>query len=89
MGKPRRKSGWRQTSPDPSVIGPRLREFGFIGSNADPISVRASFDIEGRPRRVHARYPDGWTCTLNLSTDRSYTISQSLRTRVTGKAVPA
>jgi hypothetical protein len=89
VGKPRRKSGWRQTQPDPAVIGPRLREFGFIGSETNPISVRASFDAEGRPRRVHARYADGWTCTLHLSTDRSYSISQSLRMRVTGKAVLA
>jgi hypothetical protein len=89
VGKPRRKSGWRQTQPDPATVGPLLRKAGFIGSESDPISVRASFDDEGRPRRVHARYAEGWTCCMHLALDGSYSLSQSVRMRVTGKAVPA
>jgi len=89
VGRPRRKAGWRQTAPDPATIGPLLRKAGFVGSEVDPISVRASFDDEGRPRRVHARYPEGWTCVMHLAIDGSYSLSQSIRMRVTGKRVPA
>ncbi len=85
MARPRRRSGWRTTQPDPAAIGPMLRDAGFVGSAADPVTVRASFDAQGRPRRIHARYPDGWTCVLHLSLDRSYSISQCLRLRVANR----
>lgn len=89
MARPRRKSGWRTTQPDPAVIGPMLRQAGFVGSEADPIAVRASFDDEERPRRIHARYADGWTCVMHLSLDRSYTLSQCLRMRVSARKASA
>lgn len=75
---------WRTTQPDPAIIGPLLRDAGFRGSDADPTSCRASFDADGRPRRLHARYAEGWTCTMHLSADGSYSLSQSIRTRVYG-----
>jgi hypothetical protein len=85
-----RRRGWRTTSPDPAGIGPMLRHAGFVGPDSDPTSVRVSFDADGRPRRVHARYADGWTCTMHLCADGSYSLSQSLRVRVSGaKVVPA
>jgi hypothetical protein len=62
-----------------------LRELGFVGTESDPTSVRASFDADGRPRRVHAHYADGWSCTLQLSIDGSFSLSQSVRMRVTGR----
>lgn len=87
MRQPRRRSGWRQTQPDPAKVGPLLRDAGFIGSEADPISVRASFDRDDRLRRVHARYAAGWTCVLHMTADGSYSLSQSLRLRATGRGV--
>lgn len=83
----RGKGGWRHTTPDPATIGPMLRKAGFVASDVDPVRVSASFDHDGRPRRIHARYPDGWTCLLNLSLDGSYTLSQSLRMRIVGRQV--
>lgn len=84
MARARCKAGWRTTSPDPATIAPTLREFGFVGSKADPVEVRASFDDHGRPRRIHARYADGWTCTVHLSLDKTYSLSQCHRMRVAG-----
>lgn len=86
MRQSRRRSGWRATQPDPADVAPLLREAGFIGSKADPISCQASFDVAGRPRRVHARYADGWSCTLHLAADGSHTLSQCLRIRIVDKA---
>lgn len=87
MARARRRSGWRMTSPDPAKIGPILREAGFIGSEADPIAVRASFDDAGRPRRIHAQYADGWTCVMHMSLDGSHSLSQCLRMHVAGGKV--
>ncbi len=80
------RRGWRTIDAEPAKIGPMLRQAGFIGSERDPTSVRGSYDADGRPRRVHARYADGWTCTMHLAADGSYTLSQSLRMRVSGRA---
>ncbi len=77
------RRGWRTTQPDPAAVGPMLREFGFIGCEVDPIRIRASWDDEGRPRRIHAHYAGGWTCTMNMAADGSYTMSQALRLRIT------
>ncbi|HEX8485712.1 hypothetical protein [Sphingomonas sp.] len=88
MARSHARRGWRSTQPDPALIGPMLRQAGFIGSDSDPTSVRASFDADGRPRRIHARYAEGWTCAMHLSIDGSYSLSQSIRMRVSGR-VPA
>lgn len=85
MRSPRRKRGWRTTAPDPVTIGPLLRQAGFVGSDADPVSVSASFDADDRPRRVHARYADGWTCTMHLARDGAFSLTQSIRMRVSGR----
>ncbi len=77
----RRPAGRLTSRPDPATIGPLLREAGFVGSEADPVECRASFDADGTPRRVFARYPDGWTCTMVLSRG-SYSLTQSISVRV-------
>lgn len=77
----RRASNRLTTRPDPATIGPLLREAGFVGSTADPVECRASFDQDGTPRRVFARYPDGWTCTMVLSRG-AYSLTQSISMRV-------
>jgi len=77
----RRTRGWRTVGQDPAKVGPLLREAGFRGSEADPVDVRASYDADGRPRRIHARYADGWSCVMHLAADRSYSLSQTYRTR--------
>lgn len=70
-------------------MGQLLRDCGFLGVDADPMRVRASFDADGRPRRVHAHYAGGWSCVLTLYVDGTYALSQSLRIRITDRMVPA
>ena len=76
------RKGWRTIDTDPALAAELLREAGFIGTDAAPVNVRASFDAGKRLRRVHARFPGGWTAVLHLSRDGSSTLSQSLRVRV-------
>lgn len=85
MRRTRRKRGWRVIQPDPAKIGPLLRDAGFVGSDADPIRVSASFDQDERPRRIHAYYDSGWSCVMHLSADGSYSLSQSIRMRTHGR----
>jgi hypothetical protein len=60
-------------------MGPLLRQCGFIGDDADPLEVKAHFDRAGRPRRIHATYPNGWRATLNLRADKTYSLSQAIK----------
>jgi hypothetical protein len=66
-----------------------LREFGFIGCDTDPVRLTASWDGAGRPRRIHAHYAGGWTCTVNMGADGTYTLSQALRFRITSRKATA
>jgi hypothetical protein len=77
----RRKPAWRTITPDPAKVGPLLREAGFLGSEGDPVECRASFDGSDRPRRIHARYADGWRCTMTFRADGSYSLSQAITLR--------
>lgn len=83
------RRGWRTTHPDPAVIGPLLRDYGFIGCETDPVRLSASWDDAGRPRRIHAHYAGGWSCTMNMAADGTYTLSQALRVRITSRKVMA
>lgn len=85
MRRARRPLGWRQTRPDPAKVGPLLRQAGFRASEDDPIYVRASFDGGENPRRIHARYANGWTCLMHLSIDGSFSLSQSFRVQFSGR----
>lgn len=78
----RRDAGSLHTSPDPAQIGPLLREAGFLGSEDDPVSCRATFDASGKPKRVSARYADGWSCAMRLHRDGSFSLVQSFSIRV-------
>ncbi|QPT09702.1 hypothetical protein [Sphingomonas paucimobilis] len=89
MAKKTRRPRWRTIRPDPAQIGPILRELGFVGPEGDPCRVTASHDDTGRWRRIHAHYPDGWTCVVNLRADGSYSMSQSLRLQVAGRPAAA
>lgn len=66
------------TSPEPAIIGELLRNAGFTGCQSDPLTCRATFDLEGNARRVKARYPGGWNCRLTLHRDGTYSLTQSL-----------
>ncbi|QPT09863.1 hypothetical protein [Sphingomonas paucimobilis] len=88
MARQARRPRWRTIRPDPAQIGPILRELGFVGAAADPCRVSASHDDTGRWRRIHAHYPDGWSCVVNLRADGSYSMSQSLRMQVRGGRKP-
>lgn len=81
----RRSAPTFTTSPAPAVIGALLRDAGFLGCQADPITCRATFDAEGKPRRVKARYPGGWNCRLTLHRDGTYSLTQSLTVTLRGK----
>ncbi len=82
----RRATGRLHSMPDPAKFGPLLREAGFIGTKEDPIECRAWFDPDGTPRRVFARYPGGWTCTVTLRADGTVSsFTQGVSLRVTGK----
>lgn len=78
-------AGISTTMTEVGPIGAMLREMGFVGTDADPVSVRASFAPDGRPRSVKARYPGGWCCRLTLHKAGTYSMTQSISMTVGGR----
>lgn len=78
----RGNSAWRKitfTSDDLSKVGELLRETSVIAGEGDPISAHGHYDTQGRPRRIHARYANGWRATLVMRLDGTYSISQAIK----------
>lgn len=84
----RRQSRSIRTVEDPAKIGPLLRQAGFVGVESDPVTCSARFDHTGRPVSVRATYADGWSCTMRLHKDGSYSLSYSVSLTVRSKAKP-
>lgn len=84
MARAQARRGRRTVKADLGKIGALLRDAGFVGTEIDPAGVTATRDAGGDVRRVHARYPGGWSCTLLRSRDGSYSLSQCWRIRVAG-----
>lgn len=61
------------------VIAEQLRECGSLGGEGDPVAAHAHFDRQGRLRRIHATYENGWRATLVLRIDGSYSLSQAIK----------
>jgi len=78
------KRGWRRSEADPAKVGPILRMAGTIPSDGDPVDAWAHFDRQGRPRRIHARYADGWRATLSFRLDGTCSLSLALKLRIEG-----
>lgn len=86
----RRMSPRRTFAADPLIFGPKLRAAGFVACDEEPIECRASVDATGGLWRVHARYPNGWRCTLLLRKNGAWSLSQTLSQtiRLTTKPTP-
>jgi hypothetical protein len=79
--------GWRRIQGEPERIGPLLRECGVLASDADPVECWWHRDQQGRARRIHARYADGWRVTVTLHLGGGFKLSQALT--LTSKPVSA
>lgn len=78
----KRKGGWRRvdvTADNMPMVAEKLREAGSVGGEGQPTAAHAHFDRQGRLRRIHATYANGWRATLTLRTDGSYSLSQALK----------
>ncbi|MDT7533745.1 hypothetical protein OVY48_09945 [Sphingobium sp. SA2] len=58
-----------------------LSQAGVRASAGEPHSVVGYYDPAGEPRRVVARYADGWRADLRFHVDGTYSLTQSLRMR--------
>jgi len=81
---PRRRGlrGWRRvdvTADNMAMVGEKLRECGSMGGDGDPVAAHAFYDNQGRLRRLHATYGNGWRATLVIRTDGSFSLSQAIK----------
>lgn len=78
----KRGGGWRRvdvTADNMPMVAEKLRDAGSVGGDGAPTAAHAHFDRQGRLRRIHATYANGWRATLTLRTDGSYSLSQALK----------
>jgi hypothetical protein len=68
----------------PANAMPLLREAGVISRDHDADTVMAWLSPSGEPRRIIARFPDGWRADIRIRVDGSFTMTQSLKLRVEG-----
>ena len=73
------RSGWRRREIGLAEAGKLMRAAGFAISSADPVSAHAHYDGQGRVRRAHATYEDGWRTTLQLRLDGTSSLSMAIR----------
>ena len=74
--------GWfKSIVPDADMakVGALLRDAGPIAGDGDPTHAHAHYDPQGRVRRVHATYANGWRATLVLRVDGSFSLSQAIK----------
>lgn len=81
---PRRRGlrGWRRVDYAAEMIalvGEQLRECGSLGGDGDPVAAHGFYDNQGRLRRLHATYANGWRATLVVRTDGSWSLSQAIK----------
>ena len=80
--KQRKRRGLRKVQLVPARAIPLLREAGVVLPDGEPEIVYGYLDQSGAPRRVIARYPDGWRADLRIRIDGSFSLTQSLKIRV-------
>jgi hypothetical protein len=68
----------------PANAMPLLLEAGVISRDQDAETVMAWLTASGQPRRIIARFPDGWRADIRIRVDGSFTMTQSLKLRVEG-----
>jgi hypothetical protein len=73
------RGGWRRREIELAKAGELMRAAGFLMSPADPVSAHAHYDYQGRVRRAHATYEDGWRATLQLRLDGTSSLSMAIR----------
>ncbi|MFZ5746351.1 MAG: hypothetical protein ACOY45_01695 [Pseudomonadota bacterium] len=85
---PRARTGsaWHRVALPVDRAGAVLRSAGFCLSNDDPVEAYGHCDRQGRWRRVHARYADGWRATLVFRLDGSGSLSYSIKMAVRGSS---
>lgn len=84
MSRPQRKKrGLRKVQLVPARAIPLLKEAGVVLPDGEPEIVYGYLDHQGGPRRIIARYPDGWRADLRIRVDGSFSLTQSLKIRVT------
>lgn len=81
-----KKRGWVRITPLPAEAAALFRDAGFAGYPADPERCHGFRDRQGRPRRLHAVYPNGWRATLVFHLDGSASLSQTWKVRLPGGA---
>ncbi|EQB31974.1 hypothetical protein [Sphingobium ummariense] len=80
--KKRGLRSWRRVDVTPDnmeMVGAKLRECGTMGGEGEPVQAHAHFDRQGRLRRIHAAYENGWRVTINIRLDGSYSLSQAIK----------
>lgn len=82
----RKRGGLRKVQLVPENALPLLREAGVLVPDGTPESVVGYLDRSGQPRRIIARFPDGWRADLRIRADGSFSLCQSLKLRVEGPA---
>jgi len=63
----------------PANAMPLLREAGVISQDRDADTVMAWLSPSGEPRRIVARFPDGWRADIRIRVDGSFSMTQSLK----------
>lgn len=69
----------------PANAMPLLREAGVISQEHDADTVMAWLSPSGEPRRIIARFPDGWRADIRIHIDGSFTMTQSLKLQMAGE----
>lgn len=82
----RKPSGLRKLSLVPENALPLLLEAGFRAAEGAPETAHGFMDRDGRPRRIVARWANGWRADLRFHVDGSYSLTQCIAFRVKGPA---
>lgn len=88
----RGNAGWRKVDVTAELmphVAEQLRNAGSLGGEGIPVAAHAHFDRQGRLRRIHATYENGWRATLVLRLDGSYSLSQAIKLVTQAKGEPA
>ncbi|NML88361.1 hypothetical protein HHL26_04680 [Sphingobium sp. TB-6] len=83
MPKQRKRRGLRKVQLVPARALPLLKEAGVMLPDGEPEIVYGYLDRQGGPRRIIARYPGGWRADLRIRVDGSYSLTQSLKLKLT------
>lgn len=86
MRKARKRTPLRKVQLVPANAMPLLLEAGVISRDKDADTVMAWLTASGEPRRIIARFPDGWRADLRIHVDGSFSMTQSFKLKIEGEA---